>query len=176
MVALRQWSAGQWALAFFSGAGIGLIVAVPTAVIPTPLFGRAVAVTWWSYPTLVITGLLAGMLVTAIITGSATAGSAMATDPAMADDDVTAQGRDRGFTLGTVGAAVSFFAVGCPVCNKIVLIALGTSGALAWFAPVQPFLALLSVGLLGWALIARLAAVPTCAIPAQSSSGVMHSS
>ncbi|MHB1163995.1 MAG: hypothetical protein ACYC3K_02020 [Candidatus Nanopelagicales bacterium] len=31
-------------------------------------------------------------------------------------------------------------AVGCPACNKPVPVALGASGAMAWFAPFQPVL------------------------------------
>jgi len=49
---------------------------------------------------------------------------------------------------GTIGGLLSFLAVGCPVCNKIALIALGYSGALQWFAPLQPVLAVVGVALL----------------------------
>lgn len=164
LAAVHRWSSGQWLLALLSGIAIAVIIAVPTAVIPTPLFGRAVAVTWWSYPTLALTGLLAGMLVVSMVATAQSPSRAHVDAPA-SDDDPPAEGRDRGFTLGTLGAGVTFFAVGCPVCNKIVLIALGTSGAISWFAPVQPLLAVLSVALLGWALVARLSAVPTCAVP-----------
>ena len=38
---------------------IGLLVAIPTAVIPTPIFGREVGVTWWSYPVVVASAVLA---------------------------------------------------------------------------------------------------------------------
>ena len=49
-------------------------------------------------------------------------------------------------TAGLGGAAqaaggwvLSFFAVGCPVCNKLVGLAAGVSGALSYWAPVvQP--------------------------------------
>lgn len=67
--------------------------------------------------------------------------------------------------MGTVGAVTTFFAVGCPVCNKIVLLALGYAGALQWFAPVQPFLAALAVLALAWALHARLTGERECALP-----------
>lgn len=43
-----------------------------------------------------------------------------------------------------------------PVCNKLVLLAPGCTGAMTWLGPVKPLLALGSVGLLGWALRARL--------------------
>lgn len=60
---------------------------------------------------------------------------------------------------------VTFFAVGCPVCNKLVLLAVGTSGALAWFEPVQPVLSVLALGLLAWALIRRLRSEASCPVP-----------
>ena len=43
-------------------------------------------------------------------------------------------------TPSTGGGMLSMFAVGCPACNKIAVILLGTSGALNLWAPVQPVL------------------------------------
>ena len=131
-----------------------LIVALPTAVIPNPIFGRAIEVTWWSYPVVILTGVLGGLLLATYIK-----------EPApYAQDADSGEQADRPLTLGAVGGLVSFFAVGCPVCNKIVLIALGASGAMTWFAPLQPFLALASVVLMGWALHARLKGEISCSI------------
>ena len=59
---------------------------------------------------------------------------------------------------------LTFFAVGCPVCNKLVLLALGASGAMTYFEPVQPVLSLLAVVLLAWALARRLRVQSACAI------------
>jgi threonine/homoserine/homoserine lactone efflux protein len=42
--------------------------------------------------------------------------------------------------------------VACPPCHVLVVSALGTSGALSLFAPVQPVLGIVGVGVLGWAL------------------------
>ena len=61
---------------------------------------------------------------------------------------------------------MAYFAVGCPVCNKLVLIALGTSGAMSWFAPVQPFLAAASVVLMAVALRIRLKNQVSCTVAA----------
>ena len=61
---------------------------------------------------------------------------------------------------------LTLFAVGCPVCNKVVLLALGSSGALAWFEPIQPLLQLAAIGLLVWALLTRLNKAAVCAVPA----------
>jgi hypothetical protein len=63
---------------------------------------------------------------------------------------------EKSAKVGGAGAFLSFLAVGCPVCNKIALVALGYSGALQYFAPLQPFLAVAGLGLLTYALINRL--------------------
>ncbi len=152
--ALRTWSARRWWVSIAAGLGTMLIVALPTAVIPNPIFGRAIEVTWWSYPVVILTGVLGGLLLATYIK-----------EPApYAQDADSGEQADRPLTLGAVGGLVSFFAVGCPVCNKIVLIALGASGAMTWFAPLQPFLALASVVLMGWALHARLKGEISCSI------------
>lgn len=152
--ALRTWSARRWWVSIAAGLGTMLIVALPTAVIPNPIFGRAIEVTWWSYPVVILTGVLGGLLLATYIK-----------EPApYAQDADSGEQADRPLTLGAVGGLVSFFAVGCPVCNKIVLIVLGVSGAMTWFAPIQPFLALASVVLMGWALRARLKGEISCSI------------
>ena len=124
-----------------------LAVGIPSDVIPNPVFGRPVDVTWWSYPVLVITAVLGGLLIATYV------------NDGTADDDLDRPGRAGGF-----GGLLSFFAVGCPTCNKLVVLALGTTGALDWFAPAQPVLAVGSLGLLGWALRARLRSASECRI------------
>ena len=141
---LRTWSPRRWRMALLIGVGVALVVAVPTAVIPTPIFGRAVEVTWWSYPTVLLTGILAGMLLATYLR------------------EPGEERADRALKLGTVGGLLSFFAVGCPVCNKVVLLALGASGAMTWFAPIQPFMALASIIVLAVSLFLRLRGQVAC--------------
>jgi len=43
----------------------------------------------------------------------------------------------------------SFFSVGCPVCNKLVVLLLGIGGAMTFFNPLLPFLGMASIVLLG---------------------------
>lgn len=135
---------------------MALIVALPTAVIPNPIFGRAIGVTWWSYPVVVITGILGGMLIATYV--RPTGMSLPATEKI-----------DRESKMGVAGAAITFFAVGCPVCNKLVLLALGASGAISWFAPIQPFLAVASVVLMAIALVVRLRNQVTCRVNSKPS-------
>lgn len=133
------------------GVLVALIVAIPTAVIPNPVFGRSIGVTWWSYPVVIITGILGGMLIATYVR---IGGETPSPDERL----------DRESKLGVAGAAITFFAVGCPVCNKLVLLALGASGAVSWFAPIQPFLAIASVVLMAVALYVRLRNQSSCAV------------
>jgi hypothetical protein len=57
---------------------------------------------------------------------------------------------------------LAWFAVGCPACNKLALLALGYSGAITWFAPVQPFLAAAALLTTAGALLMRLRGQTLC--------------
>jgi hypothetical protein len=128
---------------------VALAIGLPTDVIPNPVFGRPVPVTWWSYPTLLVTAVLGGLL-------AATYVSDRASVPAVLDD------MDAPTRRGGIAGLLSFFAVGCPVCNKLVIVALGTTGARQWFEPIQPILAIASIVLLAWAVRSRLRSAGTC--------------
>ncbi len=109
-----------------------LVIGVPTDIVPNPVFGREVPVRPWEPYVLVLTSVLTGLWFGLQ--------RARAASPEQEDSSVP--------TLSAAGLAL--FAVACPVCNKIVLIALGTSGALGFWEPLQPWLAGISlVALLG---------------------------
>jgi hypothetical protein len=146
---LQRWPARRWWIALVAAVGTYLVIAIPTDLIDTPFFARAVAPTAWSWPVLAASAVLAGLV-------SATY---------VAYPEGAAPLRSEG-RLGIAGWMITFFAVGCPVCNKIVLLALGASGALQFFEPVQPYLAGASILLLGWALHARLTRESSCSRPA----------
>jgi hypothetical protein len=115
-------------------------------VIPNPVFGRPVPVTWWSLPVLAVTAVLGGLLAATYVR-----------DPMVEVD--------RPDRVGGLGGLLGFFAVGCPVCNKLVVVALGTTGAVELFAPVQPLLAVASIVLLAVALRRRLRGELACPVP-----------
>ena len=112
---------------------------MPTDVIPNDLFGRMTPVRAYDVPVLVVISVLSGLLVAS---HWGVGGGSCPVRPAG--------------TTGALGAAVGWLAIGCPVCNKLIVLALGSSGALTWFAPAQPWLAALSVVLLAAALAWRV--------------------
>jgi hypothetical protein len=122
-----------WAVA--ATVGYAVLVGLATALIPNPVFDRRLAADGWNVAALVLPAVLVGPL----------AATYLVPWPAACD---------VGGRAGA-GGVLSFFAAGCPVCNKLVVLAVGTSGALEWFRPAQPALGALSVVLLALALRAR---------------------
>lgn len=153
--AFAKWPVQRWVAAGITTLVTMVLLGLPTDVIPNPVFGRDVETTWWSYPVLAVTSVLSGLLVATYV---------RTIDGAPAP----ASNADAPSRFGFAGAMVSFFAIGCPVCNKIALIALGYAGALKWFAPVQPYLAVASVGLLLYAVRTRVLSEGACKLPVRT--------
>lgn len=141
---VASWPARRWLAAGGAAVAFTLLVAVPTDLIDTPVFSRAIPPPWWAWPSLVVSSVLGGLLVATYVAA-----------PDRSDDTTTRRG-------GWAGGLLTYFAVGCPVCNKLALLALGSAGAVTWFEPVQPVLQALAVVLLAWALRARLRGELSC--------------
>ncbi len=153
--ALKGWTRTRWRFAVAMATVSALAIGLPTDVIPNPVFGRqGTPVEPWATPVLAITAVLSGLLFATYL---------QADDTVETDDT---GGLDRPSRFASLGGLLSFFAVGCPICNKVVVIALGTSGALTWFAPVQPYLGVLALGLMAWALRVRLRGEVACSVEA----------
>lgn len=144
--AFLTWPLKRWVVAIFAALLAFLLIGIPTAVLPTPFFGRAVAVTSWSMPVLFATSILTGLLIATYIK----------------TDQVTEE--ERSLKVGGLGGFFSFIAVGCPVCNKIALLALGSTGAVRYFAPVQPYIATAGIALLFYAVRKRILTESHCSI------------
>lgn len=114
--------------------GVLLFLGLPTDLIPNPIFGREVPIRWWEYP----------------VVGATTA----LTFAWFAVQAPPMEFQKNGRLLG--GVMLTLFAVACPVCNKIILLLLGTAGALGFWAPLQPFIAIFSLAALTLALYLRL--------------------
>ncbi len=113
-----------------------MVIAIPADLIDNPIFGRPVAPRSIDYVILAVTAGLIGLI--------------LAIRPERSDD------AERQETRTLLGGFVSFLAVGCPVCNQVVVALVGTSGALGWWAPIQPVVGLIAVGLLLYTLRMRL--------------------
>ena len=134
---------------FIAWSALGTLAALAalglaTAILPNPVFGRqippdasALAVWLLSAP---LMGLIAATYLAPVPGGNAT--------PLGPPEPATR----RVVYAGTIGA---FLAIGCPVCNKVALVLLGTSGALNVWAPLQPVLGAASLVLLGSTLAWR---------------------
>lgn len=144
---LSAWPRRRWITAVAAAIGALVLVGVPTDLIDTSWFSREIPPTWWAWPVLVVSSVMTGLLVATYV----------ATTP---DES---QERSASRTAG-VGGLLNFFAVGCPVCNKLVLLAVGSTGAIRWFEPVQPVMSVAGLLLLGWALRIRLRTSRSCPV------------
>ncbi|MBI2847967.1 MAG: hypothetical protein HYX83_02215 [Chloroflexi bacterium] len=134
----------SWLVAAAGGVVTLVVIGIPTVMIENPFFVRQTPVRTQDYFIWLATGLLAGLFA-GTFTLSKKAG---------------ASGR------AASGGLLSFLAVGCPICNKLIVLLLGVSGALTFFAPLQVFIGIASLALLVWALHLRVQAIyGSCCAP-----------
>jgi hypothetical protein len=144
---VTSWGTRRWATAVAGSVAVALLIGLPTEMIPNPVFTRPLPVLWWNYPVWIATAALSGLLLATYVPQG----------PEPTEDAPSRR--------GGIGGLLAFFAVGCPVCNKVVVLALGTSGAMTWFAPLQPVLAITALVLLAVALRARFRGERACPVP-----------
>lgn len=143
---IRSWPKVRWIALTITAVLTFLIIGIPTDVVPNPFFGREIEVTAWALTVLVLTSLFSGALLATYIQAAPN------------------QNDQNSARFGGVGAVLTYFAIGCPVCNKIALIALGYTGAIQYFAPIQPYLGALSIALLLYTLSKRVLNEGVCKI------------
>ena len=59
---LLTWSVKRWIVAVSVGVLTYFVIALPTAVVANPIFGRDIAVTSWSVTVIVTSSILTGLL------------------------------------------------------------------------------------------------------------------
>ncbi len=150
---LRSWTGRHLLVATSVSLVMALLVGFATVLIPNDVFSREIPPVWWNYPVWIVTSVLTGVLVATYVRDGRT------DDP---DPDPSAVRTSR---LGVAGGVLAWFAVGCPVCNKLALVALGYSGAISYFAPLQPFLAAAALALTAGAVVVRLRNQALCPLP-----------
>ena len=125
-----------------------LALAIPTDIIDNPWFTRMTPIEPEQYVFWIATSLLGGALLATYLLPELRSGIA-----------------STGVGTGVLGV----FAIGCPICNKLVVALIGLSGALNYFAPIQPLIGLAAVALSSWALWIRFRALrnPSCPLPSR---------
>jgi len=142
---LADLSPRTWLRAIPIAAVAALLIAIPSDLIDNRVFGRPVPPRPIDYVILTITAGLIGLIL------------AIRAPESQATETQERRMLGSGF--------LSFLAVGCPVCNQAVVALVGTSGALSWWAPVQPVVGMFAVALLVWTLRQRLHTYQLTACP-----------
>src|SRR2546425_9185190 len=146
-----------WSLSALYTAGSALLLGVPTLLIPNHLFSRTVPTGPQDYAIWIVSALLLGPLL-ALMT------LYPMPSPKAAPGKRSVAGSGRAFG----GAVLSFFSVGCPICNIVVVLLLGLGGAMTIFNPLRPFLGLAAIVLLSVTLFLRLRVLRYgCGLPPQ---------
>ncbi|MDX5961901.1 hypothetical protein SIM91_00810 [Rhodococcus opacus] len=146
---IAHWPRRRWLVALFGMVVAALAVGIPTDVVPTSLYQRMTPVLWWNYPVWAVTAVLSGLILATYVRTDAPSATSS--------------------RVGVGGNVLSLLAVGCPICNKLVVMAVGITGALNVWAPLQPVLGVVSLGLLSWALWRRLRGERDCRISSSPS-------
>lgn len=129
-----------WVVVPLASVSVAVVIGVPTDVLPNPWFTRMTPVHPSDRVFWVLTSVLVGVLAATYVVrrGIARPHEARA-----------------GFGAGVLG----WLAIGCPICNKLVVALLGVSGALNYFGPFQPILGIVGTTVSAIALGVRLRAL-----------------
>ena len=122
-----------WITAAAFAAVTALVIGIPTRVVPNGFFRRMTPTRPLDYAFLAVASVLVGLT--------------FAIRPRR-----LAEGNGKVFA----GGLATVLAVGCPICNKVVVALIGTAGALSIFAPIQPALGAAGIALLVWGLRRRV--------------------
>lgn len=109
---------------------IFLLFGALTVLVPNNFFKRMTPIYWYDYIFLILTSILIGIY----------AGLWHYTRK-------TSSKCSYGATGGAIGSVFSF---GCPICNKLLVLLLGVTGVMTYFAPIQPILGTASIAILSY--------------------------
>jgi len=152
-----------WLVATLYTIGSALFIGLPTRLIPNNFFTRMTPTSPRDY---VIWGI------TAALFGPTLALSTLYPATSLRE---TWRQIGSGDLRAMAGAVLGFFSVGCPVCNKLVVLALGVSGAMSIFDPLRPFLGAAAILTLGLTLFLRLRSLLYgCALPTPAAEGLAN--
>lgn len=125
---------------------IAVLIGVPTDVLPNPWFTRMTPVPGSAYVFWIASSALTGAV--------------------LATSSISSWfGSTRTRSAGATGGVLAWLAIGCPICNKLVVGLLGISGALTYFGPLQPLIGVFSIALGAGALLLRFRALRGRCLP-----------
>ena len=127
--ALKAWRVRQVIAAIVAALLVALVIGFATVLIPNDLFTRDIPPTWWDHPVWIITSVLSGILIATYVRPDTSAAPEATAARTSANAQYDSARQERSGKLGMLGGFLAWFAVGCPVCNKIALLILGYSGA-----------------------------------------------
>lgn len=120
--------------------GIGIaavsyvIFGIVTAIISNKFFTRMTPFGLWEQISLIVTSMLLGAYFGLAYYGKAS-------------------GKDKICnTTATAGGVFGFLTFGCSICNKILVFFLGIAGVFTYFEPIRPFLGIVSILFIGYAI------------------------
>ena len=134
---LSMFTPKAWFMTTLAAATGLAIIGLTTAIFENWFFVRMTPVRAQDYVIWILSSVLMGLIIGSYFVASSTSGD--------------------GKILS--GGVLSVLAVGCPTCNKLVVLLVGTTGALTFFAPLQLYIGIASVLLLGWTLVLRAKAL-----------------
>jgi hypothetical protein len=145
-----------WAVVW--GAVSLVAFGVVTAIIPNPVFGRQIPAEPFAIAVWLLSAPLMGLVMaTYMVSPSAPAAAPLVVgDPRGSGSSTSLTASRDGSTLSAIAGLGAFLAIGCPVCNKVALVLLGTSGAMTVYAPLQPVIGIASLALLVGTLTWRM--------------------
>jgi len=140
---LSMYTPKAWFMTSLAAATGLAVIGLTTAIFENWFFVRMTPVRAQDYVIWILSSVLMGLIVGSYFVASSTS----------SDGKILS------------GGLLSVLAVGCPTCNKLVVLLLGTTGALTFFAPIQLYIGVASVLLLGWTLLLRAEALSgTCSV------------
>lgn len=146
-----------WLSATLYTLGVALVLGLPTRLIPNSFFIRMTPTGPRDYLIWGISSALMGALF------------ALSSLYPVTSVGETLRHIGSGDLRALAGGLLSLLSVGCPVCNKVVVLALGVTGAFTIFDPLRPFLGSAALLTLGLTLVLRLRALQQgCSLPTRA--------
>lgn len=124
---------------------------IPTAVIPNSYFFRMSPVTIFDYVFLPVNSILLGTFIALLFYQGNY-------------KRLTKLKNTKTESAATGAAFVNVLALGCPICNVVLVSLFSTTALMTYFEPLRPALAVLTAGILGTAIYFKAKSIKECKV------------